>query len=128
MDIAQILGQLQSGQLAGADGKLGMDDLIGMIAGQTGVAPQQVNDVLGHLGGQVQAGVTDSGALAQSAAQATGLDMNSIMQMLQGLMASGQAGQAGGLMEMATQLLDQDKDGSIIDDVMGMAGNLLGRK
>jgi hypothetical protein len=41
-------------------------------------------------------------------------------------MAAGSAAQASGLLAMLAPLLDQNRDGSITDDVIGMAGRVLG--
>jgi len=35
-------------------------------------------------------------------------------------------GSGGGLLSMLTPLLDQNRDGSVVDDVMGMLGKLGG--
>jgi hypothetical protein len=35
---------------------------------------------------------------------------------------------AGGIMAMLTPLLDRNRDGSMMDDIIGMAGSFLGRR
>lgn len=50
---------------------------------------------------------------------------------LGGMSGGGQAagpGPAGGLLDMLTPLLDRNRDGSAIDDILGMAGQFLGRR
>lgn len=54
-----------------------------------------------------------------------GLDAGGIFDMLQGeKKASGN----NMIMDLATQFLDKNKDGSIVDDLLGMAGNFLNKK
>lgn len=94
------------------------------------------NGILGHILGSKDA----SRAVAARAAQQTGFDaglfkkaLPLVAAMVMGAMAkqtrggmpaaaSGAAG--GGLLSMLTPLLDQDRDGSVVDDVMGMLGKL----
>ena len=97
----------------------GLSGLAGPQAAQlgakVGLSPEQVTEVLGHLGGQASAGVTDPHEAAQATAAHTGIDPAMIQGVLGALMAGGGA---GGLMNM----LDRNHDGSVIDDVMGMFG------
>jgi hypothetical protein len=66
--------------------------------------------ILGQLGGQKKA---------------KGLDAGGIFDMLQGeKKASGNSM----ILDLTTQFLDKDKDGSIIDDLLGMAGKFLNKK
>lgn len=107
------------------------------------VAPQQVTDdgnaILGHLFGSKDV----SRRVASHAAAQTGLDDTLLKKMLpviaalvmgsvskqtgagQGL-PGGLGGKAAGsgMGGLLTQLLDADKDGSVLDDLMGMAGKL----
>ncbi|QMW24140.1 hypothetical protein [Sandaracinobacteroides saxicola] len=107
MDLTSILGQL--------GGATALQAQAMKLAQDHGVSPEIVSQLLSHLGGQASAGVSDPSALAQSGAAATGLDASAVMAMVQSLMAN-----SGGL----TAMLDADKDGSIVDDVIGMAGKL----
>ena len=97
------------------------------------------NGILGHVFGDKAV----SREVASRAAAQTGVNADVIKQMLplaatlmMGAFARQQsggsaslAGTAGGgnLMEMLTPLLDQDRDGSIIDDVTKMMGRFLGQ-
>ena len=150
MDLAQIFAQLQQmrggaatggGAAGGTSGAgMGLEDLISGLSGQHGVSTDALSGLLGHLAGQVQSGVTDPTALVQAGAAQSGLDMGTITNLLQGLaagaggmgglagMLGGGAGSAGGMMGMATSMLDQNKDGSIVDDVLGMASSFLTKK
>ncbi len=129
------------------DGSI-LNDVMGMImgGGQQAAAPSAMNGagILGHiLGGQQQ-------GAAQVISQASGVNQSGVADMMiklaplvmgvlgqqkqqQGFDASGLAGLLGGsvqqakstnpLMQMATQFLDKDGDGSMVDDLMGMVGS-----
>mgnify|MGYP001819145987 CR=1 FL=1 len=91
------------------------------------------NAILGHMLGSKDV----SRQVTRHAAATTGLDDGLLKKMLPvlasmvmgsmskqataGTMAGGNAA-AGGLL---TQLLDSDKDGSVIDDILGMAGRFI---
>ncbi|RMG20208.1 MAG: DUF937 domain-containing protein [Bacteroidetes bacterium] len=59
-----------------------------------------------------------------------GLDAGGLASILMGSINSGSSdsGFGGAAMSMLTNLLDQDDDGSIMDDVGGMLGGLFGKK
>jgi hypothetical protein len=92
------------------------------------------NGILGHILGSKDV----SREVATRAASQTGLDPSIIKQalplaaaLMMGAMArqgtgatlgSGAATPGGGLMSMLTPMLDANRDGSIVDDVMGMLG------
>lgn len=102
--------------------------------------------ILGHILGNKRQNIEDS--LSKS----TGMDAGALLQMLapvvmgalaqqqqqQNLDAGGvsatlqreqaQLQQSGGWMPLVTNLLDADKDGSIVDDVTGMLGNLFNQR
>jgi hypothetical protein len=125
-----------------------LDNLSGLLGGDAQAGPGA--GILRHVLG-------DREPVAQQAlSKTTGLDTGQAGKLLlmlapvvlgalgrqqrqSGLDASGLAGLLGGerqrlastspdLMGMATRLLDQDGDGSFLDDLGGMAGKLLGRK
>ncbi len=90
------------------------------------------NAILGHLFGSKDV----SRKVAEQASGGTGLDAGLLKQMLP-LVASMMMGslskatasgaapagaQGGGIMGMLTGMLDADNDGSVVDDLMGMAG------
>jgi hypothetical protein len=74
--------------------------------------------------------------VAQQAAGRTGLDVGILKQMLplvatltmEGLSQQSKvsAGSPSSLSGLLTPLLDRDRDGSIVDDVLGAAGKLFG--
>lgn len=128
------------------DGSI-LNDIMGMVTGAVSGNSSASNGagILGHiLGGQQQ-------GAAQVVSQASGVSQSGVMDMMiklapmvmgvlgqqkqqQGLDASGLAGLLGGsvqnasgnpLMKMATQFLDKDGDGNVMDDLMGMVGSKL---
>ena len=129
------------------DGSI-LNDVMGLIGGGGQAnAPAALNGagILGHVLGD------QAGGAAQMISQATGVNENGVLGMMvklaplvmgvlgqqkqqQGLDASGLAGMLGGsvqqqssnpLMQMATQFLDKNGDGSMMDDLMGMVGSKL---
>lgn len=79
-------------------------------------APAGLGDVLGSVLGGAQGG----GGLAS---------------VLGGVLGAGgaagaarSAGAGGGLLDMLTPMLDRNRDGSALDDILGMAANVLGRR
>jgi hypothetical protein len=94
------------------------------------------NGILGHILGSKDV----SRQVATRAAAQTGIDPAILKQMLplvaammMGSMSQGQASAApgtasadpgSGLMSMLSPMLDQNRDGSIVDDVMGMLGKM----
>lgn len=100
-----------------------------------GSAISDGNGILGHILGSKDV----SRQVATQAAAKTGLDSNLLKQalplvaaMMMGAMAkqgpgasmasAGASQPGGGLLAMLTPMLDADRDGSIVDDVMGMIG------
>ena len=95
-------------------------------------ATSEGNAILGHIFGSKDV----SRAVAERAAGGSGLDAGLLKKMLP-VVASmvmgglskqtgggGAAGSGGGVVEMLSGFLDADKDGSVVDDLMGMAGKL----
>ncbi len=120
-----------------------LQDVSGYLAG--GGNTQDGNGIVGHLLGK------QSGAAANAVSNVSGLNVNSSSQLLsmlaplvmgligkahneQGLDANSLASLLGGQQQQAnsmlggtaTQLLDSNHDGSVVDDVMQIGANLLG--
>jgi hypothetical protein len=126
----------------------GLDALMGALTGgqhaqylddpsSLAGAASDGNGILGHIFGSKDV----SRQVATRAAAQTGLDPSILKQamplvaaMMMGAMArqrsagaasmAGAPGAGGGLMSMLTPMLDSNRDGSIVDDVMGMLGKL----
>jgi hypothetical protein len=108
---AGILGHILGGQQQGAA------QVISQASGvqQSGVADMMMKlapMVMGVLGQQQQ----------QQQQQGGGFDASSLMSMLGGAV---QTQNSNPLMQLATQFLDKDHDGSMVDDLMGMVGSRL---
>jgi len=153
--VKEAMGQLVpalSGGLrrnAAADG--GLDDLLGALKG--GAHDRYIDDpgtlgndstvrdgnaILGHILGSKDV----SRQVAARAADNTGLDSGLLKQMLpviatmvmgslnKGVQQGGgleglAGGSGGGAMDMLSSFLDADGDGSVMDDLLGMAGKFL---
>lgn len=125
------------------DGSI-MDDLAGYLGSSSS---GQGGSILGHIFGGQQ------GAIQQGVSQASGMDMSKVAMLLPmlapivmgalgrarqsgqvdqgslaGMLGQGQASLGGGegLMGALSQILDQNHDGSMVDDVGGLLGGLLG--
>jgi hypothetical protein len=123
-----------------------LGNVMGLLSGNAGGAAANGAGILGHiLGGQQQ-------GAAQVISQASGVQQSGVADMMMklapmvmgvlgqqnqqqgGMNASGLASLLGGavqtqssnpLMQLATQFLDKDHDGSMVDDLMGMVGSRL---
>ncbi len=70
--------------------------------------------VLGALGQQKKENNLDAGGL------------NALTSMLSGTLGGNE--KASGIMGLVTNMLDANKDGNVVDDIMGMVGNFFGEK
>ncbi|QOY85910.1 DUF937 domain-containing protein [Paludibaculum fermentans] len=101
----------------------GGGDVVRQLAGQFGLDESQVSSAVGALLPALQGGAAHEEAAAQAAAS-TGLDSGLLQQLaplLSSFLGGQQGGQGGGLLDTVTSMLDRDKDGSALDDVLGMA-------
>jgi hypothetical protein len=120
------------GILSQAGDSLNLDDL----ASQVGLSSEQLrsgaDSILGQLAGD---GTDDPQEAAAEAANQTGLPLDRLEQLLPqltqqlGLGDSSDSDESGlgGLLEQAKGFLDQDGDGSPLDDVADMAKGLFNR-
>ncbi|WP_187272119.1 DUF937 domain-containing protein [Zeimonas arvi] len=96
---AMLMGGLSKGALGGGQGDSG--GLDGVLGGGRGGSQGGLGDVLGSvLGG-------GSGGAASG---------------------FGRPGSQGGLLDMLTPMLDRNRDGSALDDILGMASQFLGKR
>lgn len=95
-------------------------DTVQQSADQTGISPDVLNQVLGHIGGEgglgALVGALGGGGAAQGDAAAP------VSGGLGGILA-GLGGSAG-----VTSMLDRDGDGNPLNDIAGIAGSLFGKK
>lgn len=80
-------------------------DTVETAAASTGIAPDILQQIVGHIGGE--------GSLANFASMLGG--------------AGGSAG-SGGMMGQVAGMLDRDGDGNPLNDIAGLAGGLFGGK
>jgi hypothetical protein len=99
------------------------------------VAVEEGNGILGHIFGSKEV----SRNVASHAAEKSGVDSSVLKKMLPVLAsvamgalakngfgsAAGGSPQGAGLGGLLSSFLDSDKDGSVLDDVIGMAGRLM---
>ena len=146
--LSALVPALASGLSKNASMPGGLDALLGALTGgghtryvddpstlQSADAVTDGNNILGHILGSKDA----SRAVASQAAAQTGLGEDVLKKLLpmaatlvMGSLAKQQGGVAAavpgaGVLSMLTPLLDRDRDGSMIDDVLGQAGKLFGR-
>lgn len=88
------------------------------IGQHLGMSGDQVTQIMGHLGGQAQAGVTDPHAAAANTAQATGIDPSMVQGVLGALM---HGGGVGGLVQTV------ENNPGMLSGIMGMARGMMGR-
>jgi hypothetical protein len=94
-------------------------DTVQQSADQTGISPDVLNQVLGHIGGEGGLGAL-VGALNGGAAQ--GGAVSPAEGGLSGILAG-----LGGMSGIAS-MLDRDGDGNPLNDIAGMAGSFMGKK
>lgn len=96
-------------------------------AGGASAGPAGISNMLGGLLGGGSGGSNPLGAILGGLMGGGGGGLGALGQMMGGASnaasgaASGAAGSAGGMMGKVTGMLDQNKDGSIVDDVTRMA-------
>lgn len=124
MNIQEIITQL-----GGADG---LKDLGAKFGLNPDDALKAAHGLLEH------ANAGDPAAVTQAAAAKTGIDVGALGGMLPGLM--GMLGGAGGIAEQFSKqlsagplggvmsMIDKDKDGNVVEDIIDLAGGLFGKK
>lgn len=105
---AMLMGGLSKGALGGGQGG-GSGGLGGVFGGGQGGSQGGLGDVLGSVLGGAKGGAMGGG----SGGAASGF---------------GQPGSQGGLLDMLTPMLDRNRDGSALDDILGMASQFLGKR
>jgi hypothetical protein len=137
--VSALLPAVAQGFQRNAASQDGLNSLLGALSGgghdryvqdpSTLADPATVQDgnaILGHIFENKDV----SRAVAAQAAQQTGIGGDVLKQMLpvvaamaMGAMSKNQTG--GGVLDMLSGLLDQNKDGSAVDDIMRMASKFL---
>lgn len=137
--ISALLPAVAQGFQKNAASPDGMNSLLGALSGGSHdkyvqdpsaladpATVQDGNAILGHIFGSKDV----SRAVAAQASEQTGIGGDVLKQMLpvvaamsMGAMSKNQSG--GGVLDMLSGLLDQNKDGSAVDDIMRMASKFL---
>jgi hypothetical protein len=119
------------GMLSGAMGGSGASNGAGILGHILGGQQQGAAQVISQASGVQQSGVADMmiklapmvmGVLGQQNQQQGGMNASGLASMLGGAV---QTQNSNPLMQLATQFLDKDHDGSMVDDLMGMVGSRL---
>lgn len=150
--LSALVPALAAGVQRNASNQGGLDSLLGALTG--GSHQQYVDDpstlgrqatiddgngILGHILGSKDV----SRQVATQASAQTGIGADVLKQMLPMIaammmgamsksatqpsnMSAGAGGAGGGLLDMLTPMLDQNRDGSAIDDVLGAVGKMFG--
>jgi hypothetical protein len=148
--LSALVPALAAGVQRNTSSQGGLDDLLGALTGgshqqyvddPSSLSRQETvqdgNNILGHIFGSKDV----SRQVATQAAAQTGIGADILKQMLPMIAAmmmgamskratnppSGmQAGAGGGLLDMLSPMLDANRDGSAVDDIVGSVGKWLG--
>jgi hypothetical protein len=103
-------------------------------AGKLGLEAGGLKDMLGQVMASLQGAGAAAGATAEAAAgearaavATAGNDLSALVGKLVAGVQSGNLGGIGEQLSQAVSALDKDGDGSVLDDLADMAGNLLKR-
>ncbi len=121
-DLPALLGSGGGGAGAGILGHIlggKQSSVAGGIGAATGLDAAKSGQLLSMLAPIVM------GALGQ-AKRTNGLDAGGLASML-GAERSAMSGQGGGALGSLMNLIDRDNDGSVVDDIGGMLGKMMGR-
>lgn len=105
-----ILGKIMGGE--------GIQSVVQEAAAKTGISADVLQKMLPNITAMAAGHVTEA-ASTQPESGSGGL-----MGMVSGMLGRGQGGNLGGVAKM----LDMDGDGNPLNDIMGMAGKLFGKK
>lgn len=125
-----------AGGLKRQSGNSGLGGLLQQSGLAPGAAPTDETATMGNqILGQIFGSKEVSRTVAANAAASTGIgadQLKALLPLLASLSAGALASKAGGVpgqgdLSGVLGMLDQDGDGNPLDDIMGMAGKLLGR-
>ena len=119
------------GLLDGILGQIGGGNLdVGAIARKVGIDPATAESAIAALG----KAHNEPGDNVESASQQTGLNLDTLSQIVGHLGGEGALGQLAGALQNNSQvlssiggMLDRDGDGNPINDILGMASGLFGK-
>lgn len=119
-----------------------LQKIVNGLSEKTGISTDKVNTVLDSLkqmlGKEGNAGAELLSKLKggeqstlQAISEKTGISLDNVSQIFQNLtpmISNFFGGKGGNIGDMLTSFLDKNKDGNVMDDIMGGIGNLFGGK
>ncbi|WP_315020164.1 DUF937 domain-containing protein [Capnocytophaga leadbetteri] len=120
-----------------------LQQIVNGLSEKTGVSIDKVGTVLDSLkqmlgqgentGAELLSKLTGDGqsSTLQAISEKTGVSLDNVSQIFQNLtpmISNFFGGKGGNIGDMLTSFLDKNKDGNVMDDIMGGIGNLFGGK
>ena len=120
-----------------------LQQIVNGLSEKTGVSTDKVGTVLDSLkqmlgegentGAELLSKLTGDGqsSTLQAISEKTGVSLDNVSQIFQNLtpmISNFFGGKGGSIGDMLTSFLDKNKDGNVMDDIMGGIGNLFGGK
>ena len=120
-----------------------LQQIVNGLSEKTGVSTDKVGTVLDSLkqmlvqgentGAELLSKLTGDGqsSTLQAISEKTGVSLDNVSQIFQNLtpmISNFFGGKGGNIGDMLTSFLDKNKDGNVMDDIMGGIGNLFGGK
>lgn len=120
-----------------------LQQIVNGLSEKTGVSIDKVGTVLDSLkqmlgqgentGAELLSKLTGDGqsSTLQAISEKTGVSLDNVSQIFQSLtpmISNFFGGKGGNIGDMLTSFLDKNKDGNVMDDIMGGIGNLFGGK
>nr|WP_314558503.1 DUF937 domain-containing protein [uncultured Capnocytophaga sp.] len=130
--------------MAGILDFLGGENLQQLVSGlseKTGIGADKVSSVIDSLksmvgnsdGSELMNKLTgeEQNSTLNAISEKTGVSLSNVTDIFQNLtpmISQFFSGKGGSISDMLTSFLDKNKDGSVMDDIMGGIGNLFGKK
>ena len=120
-----------------------LQQIVNGLSEKTGVSTDKVGTVLDsrkqmlgqgeNTGAELLSKLTGDGqsSTLQAISEKTGVSLDNVSQIFQNLtpmISNFFGGKGGNIGDMLTSFLDKNKDGNVMDDIMGGIGNLFGGK
>lgn len=114
----------------------GLSEKTGVSTDKVGIVLDSLKQMLGqgeNTGAELLSKLTGDGqsSTLQAISEKTGVSLDNVSQIFQNLtpmISNFFGGKGGNIGDMLTSFLDKNKDGNVMDDIMGGIGNLFGGK
>ena len=114
----------------------GLSEKTGVSTDKVGAELDSLKQMLGqgeNTGAELLSKLTGDGqsSTLQAISEKTGVSLDNVSQIFQNLtpmISNFFGGKGGNIGDMLTSFLDKNKDGNVMDDIMGGIGNLFGGK